>query len=292
MLTEDRRWQWRPRGARVVHDTARERYCARMRLPITPLPLLVAFAALSGPSAAHAQAPWRGTAEVSGNFLYGAASQRVFAAAAGTQHDSPRVQFRLDLNFGYGDSRLPETGERRVIVRNTRLSSSVDLNPRHTVSPFSFGAAETSLQQRIAGRISAGAGAKWTIWRPDSVVDGFREESSLSGALLVEETRALVLASAADESRGAGTRYRWSVRARYRKRIGNALRLSHESLYQPTVSHPGRYTLVATSVVSVPVRARTEFTLTHRERLDSEATDRGAPSIRDGQVLFGIRATF
>jgi hypothetical protein len=82
------------------------------------------------------------------------------------------------------------------------------------------------------------------------------------------------------------------VRARYRKWITSQLRLSHVTFYQPTTNDFERYTLEATTTASLPVLQRLDFTVTHRERIDSEARLRGAPSNRDGQLLFGVRATF
>ncbi len=286
------------RGAR----TRSSQYTARMNSPIVrrassiaAYPVVMALLSVLPPSLVVAQAPpppWRGTVEANGTLLYGAASQRVFTASTGVSHASPRTQWRLDLQGGYGDAVDQDTRIRKVIVRNARVSTSVDFEPRAVVSPFSFGSGESSLQHRISSRFAAGAGAKWTIWRPDSVIGGFVEDLSLSGALLAEETRALVTAPSPDDARGAGTRYRWSVRTRYRRRLSSALRLSHVSFYQPTLNQPGRYTLEATTTLAMPVFARAEFIFTHLERIDSEAKERGASSIRDGQLLFGVRTRF
>ncbi|GAB1341035.1 hypothetical protein MASR1M101_01620 [Gemmatimonas sp.] len=249
---------------------------------VAPFPLL----------AQEATAPWRTTIEASGNVLYGAASQRVISGSIALQQMSQRRQVRADLLAGYGDARDLESGERRVIVRQTRASTSLDLTPQARVSPFFFSLAENSLQQRIRSRYSGGAGAKLTFWRADSVRAGFLEDASVSMAVLGEQTLAVPRPGVPDAGSGAGARYRWSARARVRRRLGDALRLTHLLLYQPTVDRIGRYTLEATTTLAVPVAARTEFTVTHRERLDSEARDRGAPSNRDGQLLFGIRSAF
>ncbi len=230
--------------------------------------------------------------QADGNLLYGAASQRVFAAGAGVQRESAVLQWRADLSGGYGDSREQETGRRRVIVRNGRATTSVDWHPRAAFSPFAFGTAESSLQQRIASRVSGGAGGKWTLWRPPVAKDGFGQDASVSAALLAEVTRGLPGDDAPATGRGAGRRYRWSARARYRTRITPTLRFSQLTFYQPTVGRIGRYTLESSSELALAVTLRTQFTVTHRERLDSEARDRGASSIRDGQLLFGVRTRF
>ncbi|MBL0940163.1 MAG: DUF481 domain-containing protein [Gemmatimonadaceae bacterium] len=260
---------------------------------------LISLSSLATPDHAYAQsvdadpAPssWRRSLEASGSLLYGAASQRVLNGVASVGSETARRQLRADVQTGYGDAIDAVTGERRVIVRNTRGTFSVDLTPRARLSPFAFGLAETSLQQRLASRISGGAGAKLTVWRPDSVRGGFQEDGSVSLALLSEETRGL-RTNDSTPTAGTGTRHRWSLRARYRTRVGPSLRFSHLTLFQPTVDRLARYTMESTTSLAVPLRSAMELTFTHRERLDSEARDRGAPSNRDGQLLFGLRVAF
>lgn len=239
-------------------------------------------------------ARWSGTAEASGNLLYGAASQRVLSAAVGTQRLDERAELRFDAQWSYGDSRRSDDGTRDITIRNTLLRGSVDIRPQARITPFAFVTALSSLQQRIASRVNGGAGAKYTIWRPDSVRDGFAEDVSVSLAALAEHTRALrdatVDEGASDEA--AGTRYRWSLRARYRRMLSRSLRFSHVTFYQPTFGDLGEYTLEASTTLAIPLRERVNLTITHIERIDSEATQRGAPSNRDGQVLFGVSTTF
>jgi hypothetical protein len=264
-----------------------------VRRPFAALWLALSLSLLPSETA-HAQSTppnWRRSVEASGTVLYGAASQRVLNGLLSLSSETAERQLRADLQTGYGDAIDVVTRERRVIVRNTRGTFGIDLTPRATWSPFAFGLAETSLQQRLASRVSAGAGAKFTAWRPDTVRGGFQEDASVSLALLSEQTRTLRLTDTT-RAAGSGTRHRWSLRLRYRTRIGDALRFSHLTLYQPTIDRAARYTMESTSSLAVPLRSALELTVTHRERLDSEARDRGALSNRDGQLLFGLRATF
>lgn len=274
------------------------------RTHISPAQTAAVFATLlAGMAPAHAAvaqdnsaAPppavrWHGSAESSGTILYGAANQRVFAGAVGSSRIHPEYELRFDFSGSYGDSRNQDTGVRSVIARNARLSSSFDLHPHDRTSPFSFASVESSYQQRYSSRVSLGVGAKQTFWRPDSVVDGFVQDASLSLAVLAEETR-LIAGASPERQRAAGRRVRWSLRARYRKRINGSIRFSHQTLYQPAVNGLNRYTLDAVTELAVPLRSKLQLTIAHRERLDSEAVKRGAPSIRDGQVVFGVRVTF
>lgn len=252
------------------------------------------LAAQAAPAATPPAPPathWRGSVDANGTILYGAANQRVFTGGIGTSRMDPEYEFRADLQGGYGDSRDQNTGIRSVIARNVRLSSAYDLHPHDRTSPFTFASAESNYQQRYKSRVAGGMGAKQTFWRPDSVVDGFVQDLSLSLAILGENTKLLDDAPEASKAT-AGSRVRYSLRARFRKRINQNLRFSHITLYQPTANNLDRYTLDATTELAIPFRTKLQFTIAHRERLDSEAVKRGAPSIRDGQVVFGLRATF
>ncbi len=223
--------------------------------------------------------------------VYGAASQRVLAAGANASRIAPDYELRFDLQGSYGDSRNQDTGTRSVIARNLRFGSAYDFHPHDRTSPFSLASAESNYQQRYRSRVSGGVGVKQTLWRPDSVVGGFVQDASLSLAVLAENTQ--LLAGAPASSRATvGSRARYSMRARLRKRLGRDVRFTHVTLYQPSTNNLDHYTLDATTELAVPLRSKLQLTITHRERLDSEAVRRGALSIRDGQLVFGLRVTF
>jgi hypothetical protein len=190
---------------------------------------------------------------------------------------------RLELQAGYGDAVGTEADAvRRVVVRSARLSGGVDWRPLARDSPFTFGLVESSLQQRIAWRASGGVGAKHTLWRR-----GAREDVSASLALLAERTRALD-----GPTEAAGTRVRWSLRARARRQLDPRWRLSHVTFWQPTVNRPARFTVETTTELANALRAGLELTASLRDRYDREARRRGARSNHDGQLLFGLRARF
>lgn len=234
---------------------------------------------------------WKGSVDAHGTMLYGAASQRVFGVAVGALRADKQFELRFDALSAYGDTKDQTTGVRSITVRNSRFGSNFDWHPHARLSPFALFSAESNFQQRYASRVAAGVGAKLTIWRPDSVIGGFVQDASVSLAVLTEGTRALHGASLSAGA-GTGTRARWSLRLRYRKRINESIRFSHLTLYQPTTNHVGQYTLESVTELAVPLRTKLQFTIAHRERLDSEAKLRGATSIRDGQLVIGIRATF
>ncbi len=276
---------------RRTHCVRPSRFAANLRSYAAAAGILAAIAAAQ-PQALMAQAAntkWNGSAEASGNILYGAVNQRIGSMSAMMQRVNHSALYKFEVQAGYGDGKKTSEARRSVVVRNVRFGTTIDLRRRDRVSPYTFATALTSLQQRIASRVDAGAGARITVWRPDTVRNGFAEEATLSASMLGEQTRPISVNNAPVD---VNTRLRWSLRANYRKRLSTALRLTHVTLYQPSVQEPSRLTLEATTVLAAPVYARTELTVTHRERIDSEAVERGAPSRRDGQILFGVRTSF
>lgn len=266
------------------------------RLAATCVSAVSALALLMSPPlatalSAQASGPpkWKSTVEASGTVLYGAVNQRIGSMAVSVQHMDGNALFKMDLQAGYGDGKKNTELHRSVVVRNIRFAVSTDMRRRDRVSPYTFATALTNYQQRISTRYDAGAGARIIVWRADSVRSGFPEEATVTASILGERTVPISVNNApvVDNSR-----FRWSLQASYRKRISPTLRFTHNTLYQPSIQEPSRHTLEATTVLAAPIVGKTELTVTHRERIDSEAVERGAPSRRDGQVLFGVRTSF
>jgi hypothetical protein len=236
------------------------------------------------------RARWRGAAELNGNVLFGAASQRLVGSRVSAGRADSALALRAEFQSSYGEAR-DAADVRRVVARTVRLAVGADRQPAARLSAFALGDAESNFQQRIALRVNGGAGAKRTFWRPAAADPGFAEDLSVSLALLAERTRALE--GPGGIAGGAGARVRWSLRARYRRRIAPTVRLTHVTLYQPAVDAPvARATAESTTILAVDVRPGLAFTATLRDRFDSEARRRGARSDHDGQVLFGVRAAF
>jgi len=228
-------------------------------------------------------AGWQRSAQISANVWYGGAHTRVVSSELSVGHADSSFSVRGGMRFGYADDRDAD-GPRRVTARATEASLGIDYRPFDRWSPFLLGGGETNLQQRIAQRLSVGAGAKLTLLHKN------RDDLSLSLALLSEQTRAL---APADSVARVATRTRWSLRFRYRRQLTPTLWVSHVTFYQPAVSLPGaRYTADATTQLEAAVTSVVSLTATLRNRYDSEARLRGAQSNNDGQFLLGLRARF
>lgn len=112
------------------------------------------------------------------------------------------------------------------VARNGQASINLDLFPEDRWSPFLFTLAERDRFKKLDLRASGGFGAKRTFWR-----QGDWEDLSLSGAALFSYED---LAPADTAATGATKRqFRWSVRFRVRRRIGEALEVEHVTFFQP-----------------------------------------------------------
>jgi hypothetical protein len=279
-----------PRAGRGARAAARATACAavaavalfagalRAQIPGTP----------EAPPTARAR--WHGVAELNGNVLFGAASQRLVGSRVSAGRADSALALRAEFQSSYGEAR-DAADVRRVVARTVRLAVGADRQPAARLSAFALGDAESNFQQRIALRVNGGAGAKRTFWRPAAADPGFAEDLSVSLALLAERTRALE--GPGGIAGGAGARVRWSLRARYRRRIAPTVRLTHVTLYQPAVDAPvARATAESTTILAVDVRPGLAFTATLRDLLRLGGAAARGRSDHDGQVLFGVRAAF
>ena len=241
---------------------------------------------LAGPRLATAQDPglakWNRTVEASANILFGAAEGRVGALAAGANRADSVLEIRAEVRFSYADAR-DNDGETSVTARASRIALAIDRHPFSLFSPFAFGSLESSLQQRIAQRYAAGAGAKLTIIPPGD------NETSVSLAMLWEQTEALHPAASVDPST---TLARWSLRVRANRRLTSTLTVAHVTLWQPVADDLGQYTTETRTGLVIKVNSSLSLTATVRDKYDSEAIARGSASNHDGQVLFGVLAKF
>ena len=248
--------------------------------------LALAAAALWFPGAAATlaaqQIGWSGTAQGSGNALFGAAHTRLFASNLEIGRADSTLQVRSSFQLSYGDDRTEEN-DRQVTARATKASLGLDLTPFARYSPFWFGSIGSSLQQRVARRLDSGIGGKVTFVRTDPT------SLDLSLALLVERTRAAAIDSA---SAPTTTLTRWSLRFRVRHRLTPSLSVRHVTFYQPAIDRMGAYTLDTLTELEDRLWAGLSFTASLHDVIDSEARQRGAPSNHDGQILFGLRTTF
>lgn len=230
-----------------------------------------------------AQQPgWSGSAQGSGNALFGAAHTRLVAASLELGRADSTLQVRSSLQLSYGDDRN-ESDIRHVTARSTKASLGLDLTPFARYSPFWLGSVESNMQQRLARRFDAGLGGKVTFVRRDAT------KLDLSLAVLLERTRPLATDSTEPP---ATTRTRWSLRFRARRQLTPSLSISQVTFYQPAVDRPAAYIVDTLTELEDRLWASLAFAASLHDVVDSEARHRGATSNQDGQLLFGLRTTF
>jgi hypothetical protein len=231
----------------------------------------------------EAQQPgWSGSAQGSGNALFGAAHTRLFASTLELGRADSTLQVRSGFQLSYGDDRTEEN-DRRVTARSMKGSLGLDLTPFARYSPFWFGSMESSLQQRVARRFDSGLGGKVTFVKTDATA------VDVSLAVLVERTVPLAVDTLPVSPT---TRARWSLRLRTRRHLTSTLSIHHVTFYQPAIERPGAYTVDTLTELEDRLWAGVSLTASLHDLVDSDARRRGATSNHDGQLLFGLRTTF
>lgn len=230
---------------------------------------------------------WSGAVEATGSVLFGNASDRLVAGRVQIGRADSALEVRGDTRLTYAEGRRDD-GVQQVTGRTAFASLGLDYRPFDRYSPFWFGSAESSLQQRIASRYATGAGAKLTFHRRKD------DEASVSLALMTERTRPRRTPAAAAGSDTAGSvwRTRWSLRGRLKQRVTDGLRFTHVTFYQPAVDRVDRYTINSTTTLAADMTKAIALTITLHDTYDSEARGRGALENNDGQLVFGVRARF
>ena len=134
-----------------------------------------------------------------------------------------KSDFRLDgsVQSRYGKS------EGEIVTRNHRASLAFDFRPESTWSPFLFTEAERDMFKRLELRLSGGAGAKYTFYRPESGSN----EISLSAALLYSRED-LSGADSIPDPPGRNLA-RFSVRFRADRELRPGISAHHLTSYQP-----------------------------------------------------------
>jgi putative salt-induced outer membrane protein YdiY len=196
---------------------------------------------------------WKASAELSYTDQSGNRTLRVLTGGFKASHLQKDL-FRLDasLQSRYGES------DAGVIARSHFGSLAFDLRPQATVSPFVFADAEHDRFKRLDARVSAGAGAKYTLYRQTELAN----EASVSLALLVQhENRVATEQDPRPPSRTIG---RASLRLRGSQELPTGVRFQHVSFYQPMVDQLADYLLRTENGLRVSLNQRLALSVVHQ----------------------------
>ena len=225
---------------------------------------------------------WRGSAEANASLFFGNTDQWVVAGATRLAFSDSSVEVRGELRADYAETSV-DSGGSTVSRRAWLASMGVDFSPFARVSPFLLGSAESSLQQRIARRYSAGFGGKLTYVQTD--------DSKLSTSLAILWERTKVMDGNTNPDLDA-SRLRWSFRIKGSRKLDDRIHFTHETFYQPSVKEMAHFTITSTSTLTFDLNKTLGFTSSLHDTYDSEARRRGARSNNDGQFLVGLRARY
>ena len=233
---------------------------------------------LAGARVADAQkGTWSGTAHVNASLFFGATDQRLVGTEGELTRSDSAWQVTINTAFRYGES--SNDGVRTVQARSWIGALSADARPLDAWSPFFFGTAASSYEQRLARRATGGIGVKWTVVRSEHTL------ASVSAAVLGEHTRSLPspdsgLVTQKDDGR-------MSLRVKL-ERHDERVTLTHLTMYQPRLSRPADALVTTTSRFSYALSNSIAATVTLMDSYDSGARARGARSNSDGQLLLGL----
>lgn len=225
---------------------------------------------------------WKLRTGLSASLLYGNREQRILGTRADLSRTDSTVELRADLQMAYGEAST-ETEARMVFKRLWLGNLSADLRPYDPVSPFVFATLESNLEKKIAGRYSAGVGAKQTIVRSENT------DLNVSVGLLGERLVPREHATAATMEQRLT---RWSLRGKLRQMLGERTRVAHSTFWRPDAHRASEFLVQSQTDVEVKASQKVALTLSLLHNYDSEAMARGARTNTDGQMLVGATATW
>ncbi|HEU4643378.1 MAG TPA: DUF481 domain-containing protein [Gemmatimonadaceae bacterium] len=253
----------------------------RLRRLLAWSAMLLCAGTLAAPAGAQ-QLGWNGQADGGASLFFGNTRQWVVTAHTKLAHLDSTLEMRAEGRVGYAQAKT-DSGVTVLSSRSWLASFGLDYHPLDRWSPFMSGSVESSFEQRIARRYSAGLGAKYTVAHGDTT------SLDISLAVLGERTEA------SDPSIELGvpaSRVRWSWRVRAEHRMGERVKLSHTTLYQPSAQDLSHFTLNTSTVLSIDLTKVLALTFTAEDIYDSEARSRGARTNNDGHLLFGARVRY
>ena len=219
-------------------------------------------------------------AEANANLSFGNVDQSTMLTRLGASSVDSLLELTTDGFFTYGETRVDGTPS--VNKRSWGASLNANLRPFSQLTPFMLASIESSLEKRIVRRYSGGGGAKLTF------VKNAATSSDLSLALLAERT----VTAPSDTQRVEKVYARYSARYQLLRKVDDRVNFSLLTFYRPEFSTLRRFTSSANVALTYKLAKALALKATFVDNYDSEARGRGARSNNDGDVLFGLIATF
>jgi len=258
---------------RILHRIAFRLHCGSA----------AAILLLLGPFAAPLSAQGLGRhlkAEANASLSFGNVDQSTMLTRLGASTVDSTLELSTDGFFTYGETRVD--GVPSVNKRSWGGSLNADIHPFAHVRPFALFSIESSLEKRIIRRYSGGGGAKLVFVKRDGL------SSDLSIALLAERT----VTAPSDTEHVESAYARYSARYRFERKIDDRVTVSLLTFYRPELKVMRRFTSTVNVAGTYKLARALALKASFVDNYDSEARGRGARSNNDGDVLFGLMATF
>ena len=244
---------------------------------------MVAIAVL-GPFTAGAQGPARKIeGEIAGSVFFGNTRQTVASTRAQYERSDSGFTFRVLGRFNYGEL-TQDIGGTIVNKRSWETGANYDFHPFADLSPFVKALVESSYENKIDRRVSAGAGSRYNVVRNTAT------DLIFSIAALAEHTTPLTLPGLTPAA--STTLARGSSSLRLRRDFTPTITFTSESAYQPALTVANDYTVTSLNSLKVKLARFAALTLTFRDNYDNRAVVRGARVNNDGEFLVGLLTTF
>jgi hypothetical protein len=244
--------------------------------------LIAALAA--APGVLEGQAPARKIeGELAGNVFFGNTRQVLASTRAQFERSDSSFAFRTMGRFNYGEI-TADVGGTFVNKRSWEAGANYDFRPYADFTPYVRVVYESSLENRIDRRVSAGAGTRYNIVRNPGT------DVILSLGAAVESTLPLPPGDTA----GTITLGRGNSTIRVRRQLSPRMSFTTETAYQPalTTGLGEDYTITSVNTLKTQLARFAALTLTFRDNYDNRAVARGARVNNDGELLVGILTTF
>lgn len=236
---------------------------------------------LSVPLALSAQITRKIEGEVGGSVFFGNTRQTVATTRAQYERKDSVFAFRTRGRFNYGELTQP-TGGTAVNKRSWEAGANYDFRPFDDITPFFRVNLESSLENRIQRRTSAGLGTRYNIVRTSAT------DVMLSVGAVGEHTIPSRRSATADVT----TLARGTTMLRVRRDFTPTITFTSESSYEPALQETSDYTITTVNTLKVRLARFAALTLTLRDNYDNRAVARGARVNNDGELLMGVLTSF
>jgi len=219
-------------------------------------------------------------AEANASLSFGNVDQSTMLTRLGASTVDSTLELSTDGFFIYGETRVD--GIPSVNKRSWGASLNADLHPFARLTPFMLASVESSLEKRIVRRYSGGGGAKLVFVKRDGL------SSDLSLALLAERS----VTAPSDTGQVEQVYARYSARYRLERKVDDRVTVALLTFYRPEFRALHRFTSTVNIATTYKVAKALALKASFVDNYDSEARGRGARSNNDGDILFGMMATF